>query len=139
MNSFKTHSTVRKPALWTVYTFIALFALAFLGLKIAVVTWLFFEGIVLFSFCLSLFFVTRARWIIEFKNNNILLLNTGTRQSYCFENLRRSDIILKQSKSQVKKNSCDMKVLDTPFGIYDVQCYNELLKYLQENMPDARG
>ena len=135
MNSFQTCSTARKSVITIIFTFIPMFALAFLGLKIAVITWLFFEGVLLFSFGLCMFFVTKTHWEIEFQNNNIILLNSGNHQSYYLENLIRSDIIIKQSKAQIRKNRCDIKIKNTPFGIYDVKHHNEMLKYIQENIP----
>ena len=34
-----------------------------------------------------------------------------------------------------KKNCCDVKIANTPFGIYDVKRYNELMVYIRENIP----
>ena len=135
MNSFQTCSTARKSVITIIFTYIPMFALAFLGLRIAVITWLFFEGVLLFAFGLCMFSVTKTHWEIEFQNNNIILLNSGNHQSYYLENLIRSDIIIKQSKAQITKNRCDIKIKDTPFGIYDVKRHNEMLKYIQENIP----
>lgn len=135
MNSFKTKSTARKSVLTIIYTFIPMFLLAFWGLKIAVITWLYFEIVFLAVFVLCLFLVSKTHWEIEFQGNNVNLVNTGNRQSYYIDNLTQSDLIIKQSPKQKKKDCCDVKIANTPFGIYDVKRYNELMVYIQENIP----
>ena len=135
MSSFKTQSTARKSVLTIIYTFIPMFLLAFLGLKIAVITWLYFESIFLLVFLLCLFLVSKTHWEIKFKDNNVSLVNMCNHQSYYIENLTQSDIIIKQTQKQKKKNCCDLKIANTPFGIYDVKRYNELMSYIQNNIP----
>ena len=100
MDSFKTRSTARKSVLTVIYTFIPLFALAFLGLKITVAAWLFFEIILLavFGFCLLL--TSKTHWEIQFEDGKVLIYNTGNRQSYIFEQLKQSDFHIKQSEKQ---------------------------------------
>lgn len=135
MNSFKTRSSAKKNILTTIITFIPMFALAFLGLKIAVITWLFFEGILLLTFCFLLLLVSKTHWEIEFKGDRILLYNTGNRQSYIFEQLQQSDFHIRQSKKQKIKNTCDMKLSDAPFVFSDVEAYEEMQTYIQNNFP----
>ena len=135
MNSFKTKSTARKSVLTIIYTFIPMFLLAFWGLKIAVITWLYFECVLLLVFLFCLFLVSKTHWEIEFQDNNISLVNTGNHQSYYIENLTQSDLIIKQTQKQNKKNYCDLKIANTPFGIYDVKRHDELLVYIQNHVP----
>ena len=106
MNSFQTRSNPQKYMLTVILTFIPLFALAFLGLKVAVITWLFFEGILALCFCFCLFLVVRSYWEIEIKDNCIYLYNTGNRQSFYVDELTRSDLIIKQNDTQKRKNLC---------------------------------
>ena len=122
--------------LTVICTFIPLFALAFLGLKVAVVTWLFFEIILLavFGFCLLL--TSKTHWEIRFENDKVLVYNTGNRQSYVFEHLRQSDFHIKQSEKQKAADSCDMKIEDSVFVFYDVQSCREMLAYIQKNFPN---
>ena len=136
MSSFKTRSTAHKSVLTVIYTFIPLFALAFLGLKVAVATWLFFEIILLLvsGFCLLL--TCKTYWEIQFKNDQVLVYNTGNRQSYIFEQLKQSDFHIKQSENQKARNSCDMKLEDSIFVFYDVQSCQEMLAYIQKNFPN---
>ena len=136
MNSFVTRSTARKSVLTMVCTFLPLFALAFLGLKVAVATWLFFEIVLLvvFGFCLLL--TARTHWEIRFENDEVMIHNTGNRQSYVFDQLKQSDFHIKQSDKQKSKNACDMKLADSVFVFYDVQSCQEMLAYIQENFPN---
>ena len=90
MSSFKTRSTARKSVLAIVYTYIPMFLLAFLGLKIAMITWLYLESMLLLVFAFCLFLVSKTHWEIELQGNNISLVNTGNRQSYYIENLTQS-------------------------------------------------
>lgn len=110
--------------------------LALLGLKIAVATCLFFEGFVLLAMVFGLVLVGRTHWEIEFQGNNIHLYNTGNRQSYSLKNLTQSDLCVKQSRNQKIRNCCDLKIADTPFGIYDVKQCAELCMYIQQNIPE---
>lgn len=135
MNSFKTRSRAKRNVLTVIFTFIPLFALAFLGLKVAVVTWLFFEGVLALVFCICLLLVAKTHWEIEFRDAHILLYNTGNHQSYSLDDLTRSDLIIKQSDAQKQKNTCDLTFKDMPFRLYDVACHNEMVTYIQEHFP----
>ena len=136
MSSFKTRSTARKSVLTVTCTFIPMFALAFLGLKVAVATWLFFEIILLLTFGFTLFLSAKTHWEIQFENDKVFVYNTGNRQSYVFEQLRQSDFHIKQSEKQKEKNTCDMKLEDAVFVFSDVQSCQEMLAYIQENFPN---
>ena len=135
MSSFETRSTARKSVLTVIYTFIPLFALAFLGLKVAVASWLFFEIILLLVFGFCLLLTGKTHWEIQFENSKVLIYNTGNRQSYVFENIKQSDFHIKQSKKQKEANTCDMKIEDAVFVFYDVQSCQEMLSYIRENFP----
>ena len=136
MNSFKTRSTARKSVLTVICTYIPMFALAFLGLKVAVSTWLFLEMILLLTFGATLLLSAKTHWEIQFENDKVLVYNTGNRQSYVFEQLRQSDFHIKQSEKQKAKNACDMKLEDAAFIFSDVQSCREMLAYIQENFPN---
>ena len=135
MNSFRTRSSARKSVLTVIYTFIPMFALAFLGLKVAVVTWLFFEIVLLLVFGFTLFLTAKTHWEILFENDNVHIYNTGNRQSYVFYQIKQSDFHIKQSQKQKENNTCDMKIEDSVFAFYDVQSCQEMLAYIQENFP----
>ena len=131
MEQFKTKSSSKRNILVTVFTVAIMFALAFFGLKIAVVTWLFFEGVVLLCCGFCLFLVARTRWEIQLKGDKLFLHNTGNRQDYWFDDIAYSDFIITQSDRQKEKNTCDLKIKDVPFAMYDVQNYTGLIAYLQ--------
>ena len=135
MNTFRTRSSARKSVLALVYTFIPMFALAFLGLKIAVATWLFFEIVLLLVFGFTLLLTAKTHWEIQFENDKVLIYNTGNRQSYVFENIKQSDFHIKQSEKQKANNTCDMKIEDSVFAFYDVRSCQEMLAYIGENFP----
>ena len=135
MNAFRTRSSARKSVLTIIYTFIPMFALAFLGLKIAVATWLFFEIVLLLVFGFTLLLTAKTHWEIQFENDKVLIYNTGNRQSYVFENIKQSDFHIKQSQKQKEANTCDMKIEDAVFVFYDVQSCQEMLSYIRENFP----
>ena len=135
MNSFKTQSTARKSILAIICTFIPMFLLAFGGLKIAVITWLYFESVLLLVFLFCLFLVSKTHWEMEFQGNSVSLVNTGNHQSYYIQDLTQSDLIIKQTKKQKRNNCCDLKIANTPFGIYDVKRHDELLVYIQNHIP----
>ena len=136
MNTFRTRSSARKSVLTIIYTFIPMFALAFLGLKIAVATWLFFEIVLLLVFGFTLLLTAKTHWEIQFENDKVLIYNTGNRQSYVFEQIKQSDFRIKQSKRQEKNDSCDMKIEDSIFNFYDVQSCQEMLAYIRDNFPN---
>jgi len=136
MSSFKTRSTARKSVLAIVYTYIPMFLLAFLGLKVAVITWLYLEGMLLLVFAFCLFLISKTHWEIELQGNNISLVNTGNRQSYYIENLIQADFIIKQTQKQKNNNSCDLQIRNTAFRMYDVKHCDKLLIYIQEYIPE---
>ena len=136
MQTFKTRSTAEKSVRTTVFTFIPMFALAFLGLRVAVATWLFLEAMLLLVFAFCLLLTARTHWEIQFENNTVLVYNTGNRQSYVFEQLRQSDFHIRQSEKQKAKNTCDMKLEDAIFGFFDVQNCKEMMAYVRENFPE---
>jgi len=135
MNSFKTRSSARKAVLIVICAYIPMFLLAFLGLKVTVVTWLYLECMLLLAFAFCLYIVSKTHWEIELQGSDINLVNTGNRQSYRFENLSQSDLILKQSEAQKRNNRCDLAIQNAPFRMYDVACHREMAAYIREHLP----
>ena len=136
MDSFKTRSTARKSVLAIIYAYIPMFLLAFLGLKVAMITWLYLEGMLLLTSAFCLLLVSKTHWEIELQGNNISLVNTGNRQSYYLENLTQADFIIKQTQKQKNNNSCDLQIGNTPIRMYDVKHCDKLLIYIQEHIPE---
>ena len=131
MHAFQTHSTPRKLVLTVLFTFIPLFALAFLGLKIAVATWLFFELILVITLAFCMIIVSRNRWELSFTDSILILRNIGNGQSYRFTDLDPTDFVITQNSRQKAKNCCDLRIGDTPFRLYDVQNHSALMDYIQ--------
>ena len=135
MQTFQTRSTAAKSVRTMIFTFIPMFALAFLGLKVAVATWLFLEGVLLLSFLFCLAISAKTYWLIRFEDNKVLVYNNGNKQSYVFEDLKQSDFHIQQSEKQKAKNACDMRLEDAVFRFYDVQFCQEMQVYIQEHFP----
>ena len=135
MQTFQTRSTAAKSVRAMIYTFLPMFALAFLGLKVAVATWLFLEGVLLLSFLFCLAISAKTHWEIRFEDAKVLIYNTGNKQSYVFENLKQSDFHIHQNEKQKAKNACDMRLEDAVFRFYDVQSCQEMQAYIQEHFP----
>ena len=126
MTSFKTQSSSRKTVQTILFTFIPMFALAFLGLRIAVVTWLFFEIILLLTFGFCMLVAARSYFEMAFQGDRIVMYNRGNRQSYEFTDLTQKDFL----------NTCDLQIKDCMFRFNDVQNSSQLLAYIKENFPE---
>jgi hypothetical protein len=135
MQTFQTRSTAAKSLRAMIFTFIPMFALAFLGLKVAVATWLFLEGVLLLCFLFCLAISAKTYWLIRFEDNKVLVYNNGNKQSYVFENLKQSDFHIQQSEKQKAKNACDMRLEDAVFRFYDVQSCQEMQAYIRQHFP----
>lgn len=130
MNSFHTESSSRKNVGAILYTYFGLALLSLLGLKIAVITCLYFEAVALISALMCFFAVSKTRWIMDFHDNTLLLTNTGNKKQYYIDNLSASDFHFKQSKKQRSANRCDLTLADYSFKLYDVNNYEELKQYV---------
>lgn len=133
MHTFQTRSTAKRQTLTVLFAFLPMFALAFLGLKIAVATWLFFEIMLLLCLVFCLFIVKRTYWELEFADCVLLLRNHGNGQRYRFGDLRQADFVITQTGKQKEQNACDLRIQDAPFRMYDVQNCDELRTYIQKH------
>lgn len=130
MNTFQTHSTSQKLTLTALFTFLLLFALAFLGLKITVAAWLFFEIILLLTMVFCVILVKRNYWELEFADCVLFLYHHGNGQRFRFDDLLSRDFQITQTGKQKEKNTCDLRIQGTPFRMYDVQNCEELRTYI---------
>ena len=135
MHTFETRSTSAKSVRTMIFTFIPMFALAFLGLKVAVATWLFLEGVLLLCFLFCLVLTSRNHWEIRFEDDKVLVYHHGSKQSYIFEDLKQADFHIIQTEKQKVKNACDMRLEDAVFRFYDVQACAEMQTYIREHFP----
>lgn len=136
MAAFRTQSSSQKTVHTILLTFLPMFALAFLGLRVAVATWLFFEIILLVTFGFCMLMGARSYFEMVFQGNRIVVYNRGNRQSYEFEDLKQSDFLIKQSSKQKTLNTCDLQIKDCMFRFNDVQNSSQLLCYIRENFPE---
>ncbi len=136
MTAFKTQSSSRKTVLTVLFTFIPMFALAFLGLRVAVATWLFFEIILLVTFGFCMLVAARSYFEMAFQKDRIIVYNRGNRQTYEFEDLKQSDFLIRQSPKQKVLDTCDLQIKDCMFRFNDVQNSSQLLAYIKENFPE---
>ena len=63
----------------------------------------------------------------------LFLVNNGNGQGYTFEALKAEDFKITQSEAQKAKNTCDMRVSDAPFAMYDIENCDELKAYIKAN------
>ena len=130
MISFHTESSARKNQLIIVYEYIVFALLSLFGLKIALITCLYFEGLVLVCFILGFVAVSKTRWLLDFQDNVLILTNTANHNQYRLEDLTFSDFHFKQTAVQMKANRCDLKIANLPFALYGVKNYEELKAYI---------
>jgi hypothetical protein len=88
------------------------------------------------AFGFTLFLTPKTHWEIQFKDDKVLVYNTGNRQSYVFEQIKQSDFHIKQSQKHKKNDTCDMKLEDSIFIFSDVQSCQEMLAYIRDNFPN---
>ena len=128
--SFHTESSARKSQLIILSVFIVLALLSLFGLKIALITCLYFEGMTQICFILCFVLVSKTRWLLDFQDNVLILTNTANHNQYRLDDLTGSDFHFKQTAVQMKANRCDLKLANLPFGLYDVNNYEELKAYI---------
>ena len=128
--SFHTESSARKSQLVVLSVFIVFALLSLFGLKIALITCLYFEGMTLICFIICFVLVSKTRWLLDFQYNVLILTNTANHNQYRLGDLTVSDFHFKQTSVQIKANRCDLKLTNLPFGLYDVNHYEELKAYI---------
>ena len=133
---FQTSSLPNKNRNILLQVWLTLAILSLLGILISVPVFLYFEALLAFSFLLSLFLVSKTRWILVFENDKLTVINTGNRLRYFSETLTRSDFSITQTAAQRAKNRGDLKITGCPARLYDVQNIEELQVYLYQNFKD---
>ena len=136
MKTFHTESSPRKGQITMFCTYLGMALLSLLGLKVSLVTCLYFEGLVLACMLLCFFFVSKTRWILDFHGRSLLLTNTGNRRQYRLDELSAADFHFSQSERQRRGNRCDLKLANLLFGIYDLHDCDALKRYVRENYTD---
>ena len=128
--SFHTESSARKNQLVVLSVFIALALLSLFGLRIALITCLYFEGMTLICCIFCFVLVSKARWLLDFQDNVLILTNTANHKQYRLDDLTVSDFHFNQNAIQKKANRCNLKLANLPFALYSVKNYEELKAYI---------
>lgn len=136
MDHFKTNSSPKKQLRIIAVTFLVMAALVvpvLLVLRLPAATFLFFEGMLALSWFICWLASRKAYFELEFRGDRLELRNVGTRQAYTFTEMRRADFVLRQNAKQRQLNCGDLKIVGTPFGIYDVRDFEGLGAYLDSH------
>lgn len=134
MTSFKTVSSPHKNIKTIVITFTVMFALAFLAILVTVAFWIYLEIMFAISFLICFFAVKRTYWIIEFKDQLLIMHNHGNGQTYQVDQLTVADFEFKQTEKQKASNTGNVRMVNYPlFMMYDVQNYSEFEAYVRNN------
>lgn len=134
MNSFTTMSSPRKKQQTVAITCLVMAVLALFGLMVAVQTWLFLEGVILFTFVFMLWQTKRAVWKLEFEDSTLLLTDMGAKRQYRFDALTRADLSVKQTPAQKKRNWCTLRIQGFEFPVEDIYNADSLKQYLSETL-----
>ena len=108
-------------------------AAALYALTIAVVTFIFFEGIIILSLGLVLMLTARTRWILIFNGSQLTITNTGNGNTFGFSKLTRDDFVFKQSNGQKAKNRGDLRIKGSSAVMNDLADFEELKAYIETN------
>ena len=130
MNSFHTESSSRKGQHVILYVYLSFALLSLIGLKIALITCLYFEAISLFSALICFVAVSKTRWTIDFYEKTLLLSNNANGKQFCLDNLTAADFRFKQNAFQKSADLCDLVLTDLPFILCDVKNCEELKQYV---------
>lgn len=121
---------------WIILTLLSL-----LALKIALITFLFFEGLVTISCVIAYFMSTRhiARWILYFEDDVLYLTNMGNKQQYKVWDTPLEDFVFNQTKNQAKHNTGSIMIRDTIFFIDSIQNFTETKQYIETHFSSELG
>lgn len=118
-----------------VITFFVFSLITSLGFVVAWQTFVFFEIIVLIS-CVTVFFQKRNKnhsWKLEFNNAVIIITNLTTNEEFCVCDIPASDLVVRQSKNEVRLDYCSLMIKNTIFAFGGIKNYSQLKTYIQEN------
>jgi hypothetical protein len=132
-HEFRTVSSSKKNLIAGLITWVILSLAGLYGLTIAVITCLFFEGVIFLCCAVALIVTVRTKWILDFKGADLVITNTGNRRSYGFDRLTREDFVFTQSARQKAKNRGHLKIRGSSAVFNDVKDFEELKAYIQEH------
>ena len=116
-------------------TFFVLSLFACLGFLVAWQTFAFFESIIIIS-CAVVFFQKRSKghsWKLEFNDAVITITNLTTKEEFCVYDIPASDLVINQSKNEIKPDYCSLMIKNTVFAFGGIKNCRQLKAYIQEN------
>ena len=138
-NTFATETDAKYVSLQSskalLITFCVLSLFACLGFLVAWQTFAFFEIIVLIS-CVVSFFLIRNKghsWKLEFNDTVITITNLTTKEEFCVYDISASDLVVNQSKNEVRLDYCSLMIKNTVFAFGGIKNCSQLKTYIQEN------
>ncbi len=132
-NSFQTITSSKQRVRVILITWIVEALLAFLGLFITLAAFIFFEILLSVVNLLMLLVVSKVNCLMRFEGTLLICTNTVTKQQLCFDTLKHCDLMFMQKESQKAKNCGNLKIIGTSLTFYDVQNFEELKAYVDEN------
>ena len=142
MHTFTTKSDCRKTmAITCLCGWIVLTLLSLLALKVAVITFLFCEGLATFGAVGGYFMSVRniARWNLYFENDVLYLTNMGTKQQYTVWDTPLEDFVFNQTKNQKKHDTGSIMIRDTIFFIDSIQNFTATKQYIETHFSSEIG
>lgn len=135
-NRFQTISSSVRNIKALIITWIVLSLVACFGLTISIGAFIFFEAIILACFAVMIFTVSRVRWMLYFEGTVLTITNLANRNQYYFDDLKRSDFVFTQSKSQKEKNRGHLKIVGSSAVFNDVQGFEEMKAYIDKSFAE---
>lgn len=109
--------------------------LACLGFIVGWKTFLFFEAIALGS-CVFVFAQNKNKghhWRLEFENNELIVTNLETKDSYRVWDTPISHFVINQTKKEVELDYCSVMIKHTIFMFGGVKKCKQLKEYVEKN------
>ena len=132
-NRFQTVSTASRNVKTIVISCIVMAVLACLGLKISFMMFIYLEAMVLLCCIIMVIMGSKTKWNMIFSGTSLTITNMATNKQYYLRNLKHSDFIFKQSKTQKAKNCAHLKIIGSSAVFNDVQHFAELKAYIDQN------
>ncbi|MBE6673960.1 MAG: hypothetical protein E7596_02515 [Ruminococcaceae bacterium] len=132
-NNFQTISSSVRNIKAVLITCIVLAIVACFGLTISIGAFILFEAIILICCAVMLFTVSKVKWALYFEDNILTITNLANNNQYYFDDLKRSDFIFTQNKSQKERNRGHLKIVASSAVFNDVQSFEEMKAYIDRN------
>ncbi|MBE6596967.1 MAG: hypothetical protein E7641_04770 [Ruminococcaceae bacterium] len=135
-NQFQTVSSPARNVKTLIFTWIILAVMALWGLTVSVMTFIYFEAIILIFWIIMLFVISKVKWTLAFEGTTLTITNMANRRQFYFDDLKRSDFVFTQNKSQKSKNCAHLKIIGSSAVFNDVQNIEEMKAYIDRNFSE---